>query len=99
MVRPSIPLAVERVFWVHVGAGASVVAAAGLSGVSRASGQRLFAASGGVRPSRARAAARTAGHGVSYARLSLDERHQIAAMRKAKLSIRKIAAELGRRPS
>ena len=36
---------------------------------------------------------------MSYARLSLDERHQIAAMRKTKLSIRKIAAELGRRPS
>jgi IS30 family transposase len=36
---------------------------------------------------------------VSYARLSLDERHQIAAMRKAKMSIRKIAAELGRQPS
>ena len=53
MVRPTIPLAVERVFWVHVGAGASVVAAARLSGVSRASGQRLFAASGGVVAERA----------------------------------------------
>ncbi len=94
MVRPAIPLAVERMFWAHVDAGVSVVNAAAACGVSRASGQRLFAASGGVKPSRA-----APGGQGSYRRLSLEERHQIAALRKAKFGIRAIAIELGRTPS
>jgi IS30 family transposase len=36
---------------------------------------------------------------MRYRRLSLDERHQIAAMKKSKASIREIGRELGRSPS
>jgi transposase, IS30 family len=91
MGRPSIPIEVEREFWVRVRAGLSVVDAAVAAGVSRPSGQRLFARSGGVIPSLAEP--------VSTARLSLDERHRIAALRKARFGVRAIAADLGRSPS
>ena len=91
MGRPPIPIEVEREFWVQVRSGLSVVDAAVSAGVSRPSGQRLFARSGGVIPSLAEP--------VSTARLSLDERHRIAALRKARFGVRAIAADLGRSPS
>src|SRR6478609_3049237 len=91
MGRPPIPIVVEREFWVQVRAGLSVVDAAVVAGVSRASGQRLFARSGGVIPSLAEP--------VSAVRLSLDERHRIAALRRARFGVRAIAVELGRSPS
>ena len=91
MGRPPIPIEVEREFWVQVRSGLSVVDAAVSAGVSRPSGQRLFARSGGVIPSLAEP--------VSTARLSLHERHRIAALRKARFGVRAIAADLGRSPS
>ena len=91
MGRPPIPIEVEREFWVQVRSGLSVVDAAVSAGVSRPSGQRLFARSGGVIPSLAEP--------VSTVRLSLDERHRIAALRKARFGVRAIAADLGRSPS
>ena len=91
MGRPPIPIEVEREFWVQVRAGLSVVDAAVAAGVSRPSGQRLFARSGGVIPSLAAP--------VTGSRLSLDERHRIAALRKARFGVRAIAADLGRSPS
>ena len=95
MARPTIALAVARGFWARVDDGLSVVDAARSAGVSRASGQRLFAASGGVKPSWAPPTT----SGWPGSRLSLEERHQIAALRQTTHSIRAIAAELGRPPS
>src|SRR6185369_9816321 len=91
MGRPPIPIEVEREFWVQVRAGLSVVDAGVAAGVSRPSGQRLFARSGGVIPSLAEP--------VTGSRLSLDERHRIAALRKARFGVREIAADLGRSAS
>ncbi len=97
MVRPAIPMAVQRRFWAGVGDGLSVVAAASLAGVSRASGQRLFARCGGVKP--ASMSIPAVSNGASYRRLSLPERHELAALYRAGHSIRVIAAQLGRSPS
>jgi IS30 family transposase len=77
--------------WQEIQAGRSVEDAARLVGVSRTTGQRLFARSGGVTPSFAAP--------IKGARLSLDERHQIAALRRAKFSLRAIAQQLGRDPA
>jgi transposase, IS30 family len=91
MGRPPFPIEVQRVFWQRVGEGSSVVDAARLAGVSKATGERFFSRSGGVIPSFAAP--------VSGARLSLDERHQIAALRRAGFSIRGVAREIGRDPA
>jgi IS30 family transposase len=91
MGRPPVPIEVERAFWQRVGVGLSVVEAACAVGVSRPTGQRLFARSGGVSPSLARP--------ISGARLCLDERHRIAALGRSGLGVRAIARELGRDPS
>ena len=91
MGRPPIAIEVERRFWQQVRAGLSVVDAAAACGVSRPTGQRLFARCGGVTPSLVRA--------VSGTRLSLDERHRIAALGKAGFGVRAIARELCRDPS
>jgi transposase, IS30 family len=91
MGRPPVPIEVERRFWVQVGAGLSVVEAAAAAGVSRPTGQRLFARCGGVTPSLVMP--------TSGTRLSLAERHRIAALRTARFGVRAIAAELGRSPA
>lgn len=91
MGRPPVPIEVQRRFWQEVQRGLSVVEAAAGVGVSRPTGQRLFARSGGVTPT---LTAPTTG-----TRLSLDERHQIAALKKAKFTVRAIAGELGRDPA
>ena len=88
MGRPPVAIEVERGFWQQLRAGCSVVQAAAAVGVSRPTGQRLFARSGGVSPSLARP--------VSGARLCLDDRHRIAALVRAGLGVRAIARELGR---
>ena len=90
-----MPMEVRREFWRQVSLGFSVVDAAALVGVSRPTGQRLFAASGGVMPTYVRAAPGGSA-APGYRRLTLDERHQIAALRKAENTLRAIAAELGR---
>ena len=95
MARPSVPMQVRRAFWRQVAMGASVVDAAALVGVSRPTGQRLFAASGGVIPSFARSAPQDS-PAPRYRRLTLEERHQIAALRKARFTVGAIAKELGR---
>jgi IS30 family transposase len=81
----------ERRFWQWVRVGLSVVEAGQAAGVSRPSAHRLYARSGGVIPSLAVP--------VGRGRLNLDERHRIAALRKAGLGIRAIAVELGRSPA
>ena len=91
MGRPPVPIEVERRFWLQVRVGLSVVDSAAAAGVSRATGQRLFSRSGGVTPSLVRP--------IGRARLCLDERHQISALRKAGFGVRAIARELGRDPS
>ena len=91
MGRPPVSIEVERAFWQQVRSGLSVVDAAAACGVSRATGQRLFARSGGVMPSLVKATSRT--------RLSADERHRIAALRTVRVGVRAIARELGRDPS
>jgi len=95
MGRPSVPLEVQRRFWEEVGVGRPVVEAAAVAGVSRATGQRLFSRSGGVIPALVRGPSPTR----AYGRLTLDERHQVAALRKAKFSGNAIAETLGRSPS
>src|SRR5215217_7517592 len=91
MGRPPVPIEVERAFWQQVRAGLSVVESASAVGVSRATGQRLFARSGGVTPTLVRPTTGT--------RLSLDERHRISALRRAGFGVRAIGRELGRDPS
>ncbi|MEO6509838.1 MAG: IS30 family transposase [Nocardioides sp.] len=93
MGRPPVPIEVEREFWQRVRAGLSVVQAAAAVGVSRPTGQRLFSRSGGVIPG----LIRPVGQG-RYGRLSLDERHQIAALRKLDrdIGVRAMARVLGR---
>jgi transposase, IS30 family len=91
MGRPPVPIEVERGLWQQVSAGLSVVDAAAAVGVSRPTGQRLFARCGGVTPSLVRP--------TSGTRLCLDERHRIAALRRARLGVRAIARELGRDPA
>src|SRR4029078_6356829 len=92
MGRRGVSLAVQRVFWRQVRDGVSVVDAAGVAGVSRPTGQRLFSRSGGVIPSFARADSLSPSSSSSppssrpsYRRLSVDERHQIAALKAANL--------------
>ena len=91
MARPPVPLEVQRRLWQEIRQGRSVEDAAGLVGVSRTTGQRLFARSGGVTPSFAAP--------IKGSRVSLDERHQIAALHRARFSLRAIARELGRDPA
>jgi IS30 family transposase len=93
--RPPVPVEVQARFWARVGEGFSVVDAAAAVGVSRPTGQRLFSRSGGVIPALARASSPTR----AYGRLTLEERHEIAALRKAKFSVNAIAQTLGRSPS
>jgi IS30 family transposase len=84
-------LVVQRVFWAEVRAGAMIGEAAEVAGVSSRTAERWFARSGGVMPSAVPAPTRG-----KYTRLTLDERHQIAALKKARFSIQAIAAQLGR---
>ena len=91
MGRPGFPVEVQRSFWQRVREGWSVPEAGRSVGVSKATAERFFARSGGVIPAFAAP--------VSGARLSLEERHQIAALRKAGFSRHAIASEIGRHVS
>ena len=93
--RPGIPVQVRRGFWLRVREGSSVDAAADAVGVSRVTGWRLFARCGGVIPDLTSAV----GPVVHHRQLSLDERHQIAALRHAGLRPAEIARMLGRHRS
>ena len=87
--RPRFPRALEREFWVQVPKTSSFAAAAVAVGVSRGVAARWVTESGGVKPQLAQ----------STYRISLEERCQIEAMLEVNMSIRQIAAKLGRAPS
>jgi transposase, IS30 family len=89
--QPAVALAVQRVFWARVREGALVGEAAAVAGVSAKTGEGWFARSGGVMPPTTQSSP-----GAKYQRLTLEERHQIAALRKARFTVRAIAGELGR---
>lgn len=89
--RPGFSVEVQRAFWQRVREGWSTPDAGVSVGVSKATAERFFARSGGVIPAFVEP--------VSGARLSLDERYQIAALRKAGLTGRAIAAQIGRNVS
>jgi IS30 family transposase len=78
----------------------SPAAAAGVVGVSRATGYRWVAKAGGVVPHAVRRCAPPARSATpTTARLSLFEREEIASLSAAKLPVREIARQLGRDPS
>jgi IS30 family transposase len=85
------PVAVRRVFWLRITAGASTPAASGAAGVSLATGVRWFAQAGGMTPI---TLSEPSGRYLSFA-----EREEIAVGVAQKLSARAIARQLGRPPS
>jgi transposase, IS30 family len=89
--QPAVPLAVQRLFWTRVRAGALLGEASASAGVSSATGERWFAEAGGVMPNLIEPPSTR-----KYRRLDLNERHQIAALKKARFTVRAIADELGR---
>jgi transposase, IS30 family len=89
--RPGVPRSVQAGFWDGVRAGLGVRQAAALAGVSPAKAQVWFGQAGGV-------VSNGAGP-VSGRLLSVAEREEIAAGVSAGVSLRQIAAGLGRAPS
>ena len=95
MVRPAVPREVRKAFWRHIAAGLSIEASAVTVGVSRPTGYRWFAASGGVMPPRAVRLSppiSTSSHGR---RLSLAEREEIAHLHRLKRTVSQIARVVG----
>ena len=80
-----------QVFWAELQRGEFISDAAVAAGTYRKQGTRWVIANGGVRPRR--------GRGLKGRCLSFIEREQIGLSRAAGLSVRAIAAELGRSPS
>jgi transposase, IS30 family len=93
MARPGLPSVVRRRFWQAVRGGLSVTDAAAAAGVSRPTGYRWFREAGGVIPEAAR---RTP---VARARMSFQEREEIAIRHATGESARQIAAALDRDPT
>lgn len=89
MARPTNPRQLEREFWARVPSSASVREAGAACGVSNRVVLRWMAESGGVKPRLSE----------PTLRLSFEERCQIEAMCAVKMSVRAIAARLGRSPS
>ena len=88
---PPVRSEVQGWFWEGVRAGASVEVAAGIAGVSVATGRKWFRERGGVKPA--------AGAGQRPRYLSFAEREQIGLLRAARWGVRAIARELGRDPA
>jgi transposase, IS30 family len=88
--RPSLPREVRRRFWARVRAGDVAAVAAVAVGVSSTTGERWFSEAGGVMP---------VIQEPSGARLSFEEREEIACLRAADNGVREIARQLGRNPS
>src|SRR3954449_11705813 len=84
-------LAVRRLFWSAIAAGASTEAAAVAVGVDRVSGIRWFVKAGGMTP--------ISLESPSGRFLSLAEREEIAVLRAQKISKAEIARRLGRHRS
>ena len=80
----------RRRFWVRVRAGDTVAVAALEAGVSSMTGLRWMSEAGGVIP---------VVQELSGARLSFEEREEIACLRAAGDGVRQIARQLGRSPS
>lgn len=93
MARPGFPFEVRRRFWRGVRSGLSVTEASLVVGVSRPTGYRWFREAGGVIPESAWIALKTP------ARLTFEEREEIAVRHAAGHSGRQIAVALGRDPS
>jgi transposase, IS30 family len=93
MARPGLPSVVRRRFWQAVRGGLSVTDAAAAAGVSRPTGYRWFREAGGVIPEAAR---RTP---IGRARMSFQEREEIAIRHATGQSARQIAAALDRDPT
>jgi IS30 family transposase len=95
MARPAVCRETQKVFWRHVAAGSSTELAAVATGVSRATGYRWFAASGGVMPPRSSREAvppPAASHGR---RLKLTDREDIACLLAAGKNQAEIAEAIG----
>lgn len=88
--HPRLPRDVRRRFWVRVRAGDSVAVAAAGVGVSSTTAERWFRQCGGVIP---------VIQEPSGARLSFEEREEIACLRAADNGVREIARQLQRSPS
>lgn len=88
--HPRLPWELRRRFWVRVRAGDSVAVAAAGAGVSSTTGERWFREAGGVIPVLQE---------PSEARLSFEEREEIACLNAASKGVREIARQLGRNPS
>src|SRR5262245_6598884 len=99
MARPCLRRELRTAFWQLVAAGVSTERAALSVGVSRATGYRWFAASGGVIPPRAvrDPAAPTSPHGPGRhgRRLQMADREEIAHLRRLGRSVSQIAEEVG----
>lgn len=89
---PRVPLVVQERFWVLRLGGWSVAAAAAGVGVSCSQGYRWVEQAGGVKPRRVRSQG-------SGRYLSLAERVEIALLRADGMSMREVAARLGRSAS
>ena len=88
---PKIARVVQDRFWVLIGAGRPIAAAAAAVGVSQRQGYTWFGQRGGVKPSKITAR--------SGRYLQLAEREEIAVGLAAGLGVRELARRLGRAPS
>jgi transposase, IS30 family len=95
MGRPGWSREVQRAFWRQVAAGTSTENAARAVGVSRPVGYRWFAASGGVMPPRVVRESPPALERSHGRRLSVEDREEIAHLRRLDNSVTQIAAVIG----
>jgi IS30 family transposase len=86
-------LEVEAEYWRLLASGVGTVAACAAVGITRKTGYRWRAESGGLPPDRLREVGRSGRY------LSLLERQRIATLRRHGVSIREIARIIGRHPS
>lgn len=91
-MRPKFPRSMRLAFWEGIRSGLGIADSARGAGVSCTAGRRWFGEAGGVAPPRRSTCA------VSYRRLSLAEREDIAAWRAEGVAVREVARRLGRSP-
>jgi transposase, IS30 family len=95
MARPGVSREAQKAFWRHVASGASTEVASLASGVSRPTGYRWFAASGGVMPPRSSREARPLAPNSRGRRLTLSDREEIACLLAAGKNQTEVAAAIG----